>query len=255
AAYVEGIKRFGRQPLEFGVNLITDPLDTVAGIPRGLAQLFQDIGTTFASATNPSEDGLVAQLLAMSTAKRLIGRDLDVDVYSSNPVLQSQLNRVAWSVALGSLSVSIALIPVGGTAVQVVSLTNAGQELNCFMADQPPARLRQRNQIKLESAGVPMDLVTQFLDHPHYTPRHYTVIAASLGAMVGTKGGDLLIRAALRVENEVGANFVMHVAEILCGYHRKVAPVQDLVVQSPLVLARVANGTVVIPLPLDYGMW
>ncbi len=255
AAYVEGIKRYGRQPLEFGFSLITDPLDTVAGIPKGLAQLFQDIATSFSSASNPSEDGMVAQLLAMSSAKRLIGRDLDVDVYSSNPVLQNQLNKLAWTVAFGSLSVSIALIPVGGTVVQVVSLTNAGQELNRFMADQPPARLRQRNQIKLESAGAPMDLITRFLNHPRYTPRHYTVIANSLGAMDGTRGSGSFIHAALRAHDEVSANFVMHVAEILRGYHQKVAPVQEIMVEPPFVFARAANGTVVIPLPLDYGMW
>jgi hypothetical protein len=255
AAYIEGVIRYGRQPLEFGFSLITDPLDTVAGVPKGLGQLFQDIATSFSSATNPSEDGLVAQLLAMSSAKRLIGRDLDVDVYSRNAVLQNELNRLAWCVALGNLSVSIALIPVGGTVVQVVSLTNAGQELNCFMADQPPARLRQRNQIKLESAGVPMDLITRFLNHPHYTPRHYTVIATSLGAMDGTRGSASLIYAALQAHDEVSANFVMHVTEMLKGYHQKVAPIQQIMIESPLVFARAANGAVVIPLPVDYGMW
>jgi hypothetical protein len=196
-----------------------------------------------------------AKLLTMSSAKRLIGRDLDVDVYSSNAVLQNELNRLAWSVALGNLSVSIALIPVGGTVVQVVSLTNAGQELNCFMADQPPARLRQRNQIKLESAGVPMDLITRFLNHPHYTPRHYTVIASSLGAMDGTRGSASFIYGALQAHDEVSANFVMQIAEILRGYHQKVAPVQEIMVEPPMVFARAANNTVVIPLPLDYGMW
>lgn len=255
AAYVEGIKRYGGQPLEFGLNLITDPLDTVAGVPKGLAQLFQDIATTLSSATNPSEDGMVAKLLMMSSAKRLIGRDLDVDVYSSNAVLQNELNRLAWSVALGNLTVSIALIPVGGTVVQVVSLTHAGQELNCLMADHPPARLRQRNQIKLESAGVPMDLISRFLDHPRYTPRHYTVIATSLGAMDGTRGSASFIHAALQAHDEVTADFVMHVAEILKGYHQKVAPVREIMVVPPMVFARAANNTVVIPLPVDYGMW
>ena len=59
----------------------------------------------------------------------------------------------------------------------------------------------------------------------------------------------------MSAEDEESANFFQYAAETLRGYQAKVAPVQDISVFGPLVFAKASNGMVIVPLPLDYGIW
>jgi hypothetical protein len=48
---------------------------------------------------------------------------------------------------------------------------------------------------------------------------------------------------------------MMNIAETMRGYNEKVSPIRDIIVNSGLVLASAENNSVLIPLPLDYGVW
>jgi len=73
--------------------------------------------------------------------------------------------------------------------------------------------------------------------------------------MPGTKGKDGFMREALSAVDEESAGFFMHVAQILKGYHAKVAPIQDITARGPLVFGKASNGTCIIPLPIDRALW
>jgi hypothetical protein len=254
-AYLKGLKQAASQPLEFGADLVTNPVDTVSGIPKGITRLFENVSTGLTTKDDPSQDGKVAQALSVSTNKRELAHQLGVDVYSSNNVLQKELNSLAWATSLGSLTVSAALAPVGGPAVMAVSATRTAQQLNDLQRQYPPERLRQMNEQKLLAMGIAPGLVTQFLDHPSYTPTHDTVITQSLEALKGAVGRDAFVRQALTADDEETANFYMTMAETLRGLQQKVAPIQEISAFGPLVFAQAANGVVLVPLPLDQGFW
>ncbi|GKT10299.1 hypothetical protein [Desulforhabdus sp. TSK] len=254
-AYLKGLKNAASQPIEFGANLITDPVDTITGVPRGVARLFENVKTGLTTKSAPGEDSKVKQALAVSSNKRELAAQLGVDVYSSNTALQKELNSLAWATAIGSLSLSAALAPVGGAAAATVSATRVSQQLNDVLREYPPQRLRQMNDDKLRAMGIPSDLVTRFLDHPSYTPTQETVIVQSLASLSGAKRREVLLKLALSADDEESANFFMNTAETLGGYQSKVAPIKDLSVYGPLVFAKAANDTVLIPLPLDHGIW
>lgn len=254
-AYLNGIKQAASQPLQFGANLLEDPVDTISGVPKGITRLFENVATGLTTKTDPSQDSKLQQALAVSANKRELAHRLGVDVYSSNPVLQKELNGIAWATALGSLTVSAALAPVGGPAVMAVSATRMAQEVSALQKDYPPARLRQMNEAKLLGMGMSSGLVQQFLDHPNYTPTHDTVIANSLDALRGSMGRDAFLQQALSADDEETANFYMAIAETMRGYAQKVSPIQEIGVYGPLVFARAKNGVVMVPLPLDQGFW
>jgi hypothetical protein len=254
-AYLSGIKNAASQPLEFGANLITEPVDTISGIPKGVATLFGNVKTSLTSQPSKGEDSKMAQVLAMSANKRELASKLGVDVYSTNKVLQKELNGLAWATSLGSLTVTAALAPVGGAAAGAVSLTRTAQQLNNLVNQYPPQRLRQINEEKLLAVGMPPDVTSGFLDHPSYTPTQTTSIVSSLETLIGTKGRDAFLRQALTAEDEESANFFMYAAETLGGYQAKVALIQDISVFGPLVFAKASNGVVMVPLPLDYAIW
>jgi hypothetical protein len=254
-AYLDGVKKAASQPLEFGANLLTDPVDTVSGIPKGISRLFENVSTGLTNRADPSQDNKVKQALAVSSAKRELAHQLGVDVYSSNSVLQKELNSVAWASALGSLTLTAALAPVGGPAVMAVSATRTAQQLSDVRREYPPERLRQMNEQKLLSMGMPMSVVAPFLDHSTYTPTHDTVIVSSLDGLKGAKGRDAFLQQALSADDEETANFYMHAAETMAGYQQKVAPIQEIRVYGPLVFARASNGVAMVPLPVDQGFW
>ena len=103
--------------------------------------------------------------------------------------------------------------------------------------------------------GVPEDLANRFLDHPHFTPRHDTVIVANLDALAGAAGRAAFIETTLAASDEAGADFFMNMAQTLGGYNDTVSPIEAIVIIDDLTLARAGNGRVMIPFPLDHGVW
>ena len=44
-------------------------------------------------------------------------------------------------------------------------------------------------------------------------------------------------------------------AETLRGYHQTVSPIRQITGMAPVMLAQAANGSVLVPYPLDDGIW
>jgi hypothetical protein len=71
----------------------------------------------------------------------------------------------------------------------------------------------------------------------------------------GAEGRDKFIEFAIIAQDEVEANFFMNMAQIMRGYNESVSPIKKITVIEPFVLAEAENGTVLIPFPLDHGVW
>ncbi|MCE5335360.1 MAG: hypothetical protein LLG06_12325 [Desulfobacteraceae bacterium] len=254
-AYLKGLKNAAAQPIEFGQNLINDPVDTLSGVPKGIASLFQNVKTGLSSQSSKNEDKKIAQVLAVSANKRQLAKQLGVDVYSSNKVLQKEMNSLAWATALGSLTVTAALAPVGGAAVTVVTTTRTAQQLTDIVSEYPVQKLRQINEEKLKGMGIAPDIIGRFLDHRAYTPTQQTAIVAALESMTGARGKETFIRASFAAEDDESADYYMHCAQTLQSYHNKVAPIQEISVYGPLVFGRASNLTGIIPMPIDHALW
>ncbi len=48
---------------------------------------------------------------------------------------------------------------------------------------------------------------------------------------------------------------LMNMAQTLGGYNDTVSPIEAIVIIGDLTLARAGNGRVMIPFPLDHGVW
>jgi hypothetical protein len=254
-AFAKSIVHAAKSPLRFGEGLITDPVDTVTGIPRGLFSIFENVGEAVTSEQDPSEDSRAKQALLVSSWKRDYCAKYDCDVYSSNSVLQEELNRIAWAAAIGGLTVSGATTVASGGAVMVFSTVRMGDQLNEALRAEPPSRLRIINEEKLEAMGVPDDLIARFLDHPAFTPRHDTLIVAALSKLQGVKGREKYLELCLRAQDEVGANYFQNIAEILVGYHTKIAPLTEIVPLLGISAATASNGRTLVPVAWDFGVY
>ena len=254
-AFAKSIVHAAKSPLRFGEGLITDPVDTVTGIPRGLFSIFENVGEAVSSEQDPSEDGRAKQALLVSSWKRDYCAKYDCDVYSSNSVLQEELNRIAWAAAIGGLTVSGATTVASGGAVMVFSTVRMGDQLNEALRAEPPSRLRIINEERLQAMQVPADLIARFLDHPAFTPRHDTLIVAALSNLQGVKGRDRYIELCLRAQDEIGANYFQNIAEIMVGYHTKVASLTEIVPLLGISAATASNGRTLVPVAWDFGVY
>ena len=253
-AYTQSLGKAAEKPLRFGEHLIQDPVDTFNGVSKGAYRIVQNAYTSATTKRNSYQDSQVEELLAVSAYKRQYAYQLGVDVYSTNPVLQKELNRVGWASVAGSFSFSVAMMPLG-TVGTVVGTSRTGQQIVESLREEPPSALRRINEQRLVDMGVSKLTAKHFLDHPSFSPRHQTIITASLGALRRVHGKDKFIRFILSAGNEESANSFMYVAEILRGYQEKISPLREITLRSDLVLARAENGYLFIPFPADYGLW
>ncbi len=253
-AFAKGVGGAMKAPVSFTTSLITHPVDTVTGVPKGAYQLMEDVGTSVTSTKDPNEDSRVAQALKMSSFKRELAAKLDVDVYSSNKVLQKEMNSVAWAATAGDWAFSVAMLPAGagGAIVSNVRLTNS---IKNVLQQEPPARLRAINDDKLKAIGIPDDLRKRYLDHRSYSPRHDTIIAQNLEGLNGVAGRDAFLTLALNAEDEAEAQFYTQMIQVLRGYHENVARLSAIRVVNRFTVAQSSAGPAVIALPADRLIW
>ncbi len=254
-AFAGAVASAAKQPFEFAGKMVTDPVDTITALPKGVFQIFENVGTSISMEHDPSEDSRLEQALFVSSWKRDFAAEYGVDVYSSNKVLQEQLNRVGWASAIGGLSLSAALTPLSGGGVLLFKTTRLANQVTDALKEEPPPRLRIINNDKLSAMGISKDLAQSFLDHPIFTPRHDTVITAALADLKGARGREVFLQAILSAQDEVGANFFMNMAQTLQGYNETVSPIEDIALVNGLTVARARSGRALIPFPLDRGVW
>ena len=254
-AFADATVAAAASPLKAAKNLVTDPVDTVSGVPEGIYSIFARVGQRFSTDRTEYEDGAAKGLLAVSSFKRDYARRLNVDVYSTNKALQTELNRLGWASAAGNLAPSAALSFASGGAVVAVQQLRHVQQLNDLLKELPPGELNRRNRATLKKMGIEDGLIEKFMDHKIYSPRHKTVLVESLAALGSARGRGTLVRQALAADAEPGALFYQQVAETYAGYHRTVSPLRELAVHNGLPIAYAQNATLVVAFPLDYGRW
>jgi len=255
SAWAKQVKDSATSPLQFAYKFMTSPVDTASGLPKGLYKAGEAVYTSASTTRDPSQDSRTATLLLQSGKKREYAAQFGVDPYTSNAVLQKELNSVAWAAALGSWTVTAATAPISGVASTVISVTKMGDAVGDYLKAEGPSDLRARNDKRLTEMGIPAAVIQRFLDHKAFTPRHDTIITEALAGLDGVRGREVFLEAASKADDEVDANLYMTMAQILRGYHLGVSRLTDIREMSGLMIAQSQGGIALIPFPLDYGVW
>lgn len=243
------------KPLVFVKDVVTKPADTLSGIPKGVGRLFSNVATSVTTPRKPSQESRTRELLQVGAFKREYATRYGVDPYSSNPVLQEELDKIGKAASAGMWTTSAAMIPISGPASSVITGTSLAKSFNNVLATEPPTRIRNINEEKLKQMRVPDDVAQRFLDSPTYTPRQSLLLVDSLARLGSATGREAFLNASLVADDEVEADFFVNTAQILRGYHETREPISRLTVVQPLVVAQTKSGTAVIPFALDYGVW
>ncbi len=239
-------------------NLITHPVDTIGGVPQGVGKLFSRVGEMFGGGRGEQEDSVAKELIGFSVVKRQYAHKLGVDVYSSNKVLQKELNRVSWAGFAGGVGVKLATRAVKGASEAAyfsIKGTKFMYGMNKIMLDNAPEDLRLINRELLQQMGIKESRIEEFLKHPKFSPRHTTVIVHALSKMKGVKNRDLFVKQAIFAVYEEDAFFFQQIAEMMTNYHNNTEPFTEIIPVRRAVVGYTAEQSIVATLPMDYVYW
>jgi hypothetical protein len=254
-AFLTALKDQATKPVQFARNAITKPGETLIGIPQGVGRLFSNVVTSIESAPDPSQDSRAQELLLVGSFKRDYATRYGVDPYSSNRVLQEELDKIGRAAAFGSWTAAAAMMPIGGAAGAVLTATGLSQSFNNVLKNEPSPRIRAINEGKLSQMGVPADLAKRYLDHPVFTPRQDLILVDALARIGGASGRSAFLTAVLAAQDEEEATFFVNTAQIMRGFHETRDRITGIRMFNALPVAQTRGGIAVIPFALDHGVW
>ncbi|MFZ4681134.1 MAG: hypothetical protein ACOYMS_01425 [Terrimicrobiaceae bacterium] len=251
-----------QSPLVVAKELVTNPVGTISGVPRGIWKFLNQAGQSvkeLGEGRKPDPvDGNVAQnLLGFSKVKRKISLDLGVDPYSTNEVYQEALNQVAWPAFAGGFTVNIgtAVATAGiGTAGRALTAVNWTGNFNDILRENSPADLRLMNLGLLLNMGVSRPDAVAFLNNNAISPTAQTILVGSLALLGQAKGREYFIQQATVSADEHDALFYQQCAQLMALVNAS-APISAITLVNGLPLCLAAGGAVVVPLQWDYVAW
>jgi len=217
------------------------PGGTSSSAQTGSGNIYVDAGQALGSAT--------VDALGFDEDRRRLARELGVDPYTTNTVLDKKLDEVTWAAFAGNFSVDVAtsLIP-GGV------LLSSSQQLSNWVYDTPPGDLRLAIEKNLLAMGASQDEVDRLLRHRYYSLSLQAALVAALKDLDGVAGRDGVMPLALTVGSEAQAFFVVETVRMLGQYHHTVKPLKQVEVIGT-VIADTTDGELVVVAPIDYLSW
>jgi hypothetical protein len=257
--YAKALERAAKSPFVFAENLVKDPAKTVSDVPKGALKLIGRIGEgvkTAVEGRGGSAGDTATSVLGVQSAKRQLAAELGVDPYSTNPVLQKELESVAWASFAGGATIKALLLPFSGGVVTAAKVASTGSDVQGLLKESSPSDLRVMNREKLLAMEVPKEMAEAFVGNAAFSPTHQTLLVAALSKLEGVKGRPDFVRAAAHLaENEQDAIFWQLTASMIAPVHAK-KPLDRLVLLEggfPVAIAK--DGAVVVALHWDYACW
>ena len=252
-AYGKALGDAAKGTVDGAVNLVKNPVDSIKGVGKGAARFFKGANERVRSTTDGSE--APDQLKKYGDARRKIAGQYGVDPYSSNEVLHQEIASLATATGAGNLTFTLAKVAIPGGVGLAVSGLSATDTLNDILVEQGPYTLRAENRKRLEAMGLDKEVIEAFLNHSVLNPKHQTVITLALQELGPARGKEIFLRAAMASRSAEDARFFQRNAELMLAYHRKRAPINEIVNVSGFSAAYTQDRKLVLPVLLDYGSW
>lgn len=285
--FTDAVSRGVEKPAEAVQQVATQPKDTLAGLPQGIGRflvrsalnikdLALDINDAAVNAREKSdaeeeEEAAAAQerrnaraqkvatsatlnYIGYNKARREIARNVGADPYSTNPLLDERLDRLAWASWSGAKLSGLTIGLIGGVAGQALGYARDAYKL---VWELPPEDLKRRNLKVLAELGIAgksaRDLVRR---SKAFTLTQQTEFVELLRLPLFAPARGELFDLALAAEREIHARFLIDAMRMLKTVaedeHRTQA--QATVIGASPAL-RLRDGSYVMAVPVDYLYW
>jgi hypothetical protein len=243
---------------------VTDPVGTVQGVGEGVGRMFKRMSLSAKKATDAVKESSAEEqtaegeasgdaggeaaknLIGYNKAKRGMAREMSIDPYSDNEVLQAELDRLAKAAFAGGLAFS--------TLAPSVPLQGEITMVSDMVWSQSPADLEVMNREKLAAMGVPEKTVNAFYKSRHFTPSTNTLLVALLEGMEGVDNRGAVVELAVGLESRSEALLFIRSVHMLREYHKKSA-LQKIVAYRALPWGVAASGKTIFAAAVDHLVW
>ena len=259
-----GVEQGVQSEVKTAAGVVTHPVETVAGIPKGIAHLFggyrargeeaaADAKQDLSAARAGAADGGVAHAagqgahaaksyaehyLGVTGAERDYYRKLGVDPYTDNQVLRDTVRHDARIRAAAGFGMKF----VGLPGIPGIGLTQRAVDA---IYKEDPAVTRRRTRATLAGFGLSAAETDAFLNAPLLSPTRQVLLLADAEALAGVAGRGELFRHALGLTAPEEVQVYLASAAILVTAHAS-EPVAAIVSGLRLPAALRADGRLIV---------
>lgn len=246
------------------VRVVTNPVDTVKGLPSGIGRIFtrsagtiSGVARKVADTARGDDDGakgpggapdFAKEAIGLNKARRALAKSLGIDPYTGNPILQERLEELAWAAMAGGMTMSM-VSSAAGPALSVVTRVDG------LVWDQTPVEIRQTLEKQLLAQGFAEIPVRGFLRNGWFTPTLQVALVKALDKFAKVEGAVGVLELASRIESEAHARFLIRQLEMLGAAAEPEDPVAGLVQLDAMIAARTAGGKSLVAMPVDFIGW
>lgn len=274
--FAEGLKLSVEAPIAAVKNIAAHPEESLRKAPATIGHFFQKVGSSISNASDKVEDkwenrdkdqdtsemldeagkglGKSAKSVAgFDKAKLDCARELGVNPYSDNALLQSEMEKVTWAFFAGGLPLRLGASAVsGGASMALTATKTVGLPEDIY--DVTPSELLLRDRTMMEAMGASDALIERTLLNPNLSISQRHSIVSALSKL--PKKGDKLtvLGLAANCASNEQARYLNQVISRLAAQHKQ-KPYAALTSVVRMPAGVTSDGTVEIIAPVDYISW
>lgn len=276
-AFQDALVKSAKAPVRFVGNLVTDPGKTVESVAAGAGTVLGRIGrlvtTGAARVADEASDATTSQKkppskaaptgepeppsftgdpFGYNKARREWAKKLNIDPYTTNPVLGAKLDEVATATFSGGFAID--------TAIGIVAAPlRYGTEFEGTVRDSvwnvPVIDLEAQNEAKLKAMKIDGRVVRDLFRNKWFTPTLQTALVGVLQQFEGVRGRESVVQTAATVQGETRARFLVRSLRMLAEDHRKGARLTEIAMSGLVPIGRAGGGDIIVAADLDYLWW
>ena len=254
-AFAQGIAKAATSPLRAIKGLFTRPGKTISQAVKGIGSVFKQAGELVRGKRSELDGSIAREIVGFGEIKRSIADVLNVDAYSTNPILQEGMGEVAWAGYAGGVGLRPLTSQIGGDVGSAISGLKNTQTLKSFYNSKSPEILRTNNRKLMAEMGVSKEITNQFLDHKWLSPRHESVIVEVLSNLKAADNQDAFFLHASSSKGEEDSIFMMRLAEAILGFDQNVSTIKYFKRLNSVLMIYTIDGREVVILPADFLIW
>jgi hypothetical protein len=187
--------------------------------------------------------------IGYSSARRDLTKRLQVDPYTSNPLIQSRLDSLAWSAWAGGKGAGMALGAATGGASIVVSKS---KQLNNLVWEKEADDLRKLNRKALKDVGFGGPVARAFIRNRAFTPTQQGEMTAHLVSLSTVDGAFDLLALISRIDDPLEARMTLNAMSMTEAARGLGEGVRSIRVSGANVWFVTSKNRILVPAPVDY---
>ena len=232
--FKEALQKAAKSPVAAAKAIANDPDRTITNLPKGLMKFMGRIGENVKGIGDKregrdAEGTQLQQVIGFSDARRKVAVSLGVDPYSTNTVLQHELDQIAWASFAGAAAFALATLPVGGAAGTALTVTEVPGDFNDMLKERSPTDLRIMNRRALLDLGATEKETEKFLNNNAFSPSAQTAFVLNLRSMKGVANRRAFVRLAAETSSsETDAIFCVQTAALMSKLNNEQIPLSRI---------------------------